>query len=78
MVSEPIYGHLMGVIGTGLLSLASSLRTADFSPEELEMSLSGDERGETSVVRRLSGEGTVYSSTHKTATNPRMDHTGET
>ena len=31
VVSEPIYGHLMGVIGTGFLSLESSLRTADVS-----------------------------------------------
>ena len=46
--------------------------------EERETSLSGDERGETSVFRRLSREGTVYSTTHKTAINRPMDHTGET
>ena len=51
MVSEPISGHLMGVIGTGLLSQ------------------------NTMLSRR---ENRLPVTTHKTAINRPMDHTGET
>ena len=75
MVSEPTYGHLMGVIGTGLLSREKPANGRRFS-SLITLSPGGDEQGEASV-RRLSRDGTVFT-THKTAINRRIDHTGET